>query len=173
MDREHVKGAADKVKGAVMDTAGKVTGDEKMQAEGEMDKAKGAAHNAAGDAKDTARDALNLSHKQAACPAAFLLTVSGGSAATPWPPSTDRWSARRPPRRDTRHDCRATGCGANSNMSVIISRSTLPRVRRRLSLSTYSLASQSDTKYRSRIARPQWNGGSIPRRFFTHVHLWC
>jgi uncharacterized protein YjbJ (UPF0337 family) len=53
MDREHVKGAADKVKGAVKDTAGKVTGDEKMQAEGKMDKAKGAAHNAAGDAKDT------------------------------------------------------------------------------------------------------------------------
>jgi uncharacterized protein YjbJ (UPF0337 family) len=57
MDREHVKGAADKVKGAVKDTAGKVTGDEKMHAEGKMDKAKGAAHDAAGDAKDTARDA--------------------------------------------------------------------------------------------------------------------
>ncbi len=57
MDREHVKGAADKVKGAVKDTAGKVTGDKKMQAEGKMDKAKGAAHNAAGDVKDTARDA--------------------------------------------------------------------------------------------------------------------
>jgi uncharacterized protein YjbJ (UPF0337 family) len=27
MDREHVKGAADKVKGAIKDTAGKVTGD--------------------------------------------------------------------------------------------------------------------------------------------------
>jgi uncharacterized protein YjbJ (UPF0337 family) len=57
MDREHIKGAADKVKGAVKDTAGKVTGDKKMQAEGKMDKAKGAAHNAVGDAKDTARDA--------------------------------------------------------------------------------------------------------------------
>jgi uncharacterized protein YjbJ (UPF0337 family) len=58
MDSEHIKGAADKVKGAVKDTAGKVTGDEKMQAEGKMDKAKGAAHNAVGDAKDTARDAI-------------------------------------------------------------------------------------------------------------------
>ena len=57
MDREHIKGAADKVKGAVKDTAGKVTGDKKMQAEGKMDKAKGAAHDAVGDAKDTARDA--------------------------------------------------------------------------------------------------------------------
>jgi uncharacterized protein YjbJ (UPF0337 family) len=56
MDREHVKGAADKVKGAVKDTAGKITGDEKMQAEGKMDKAKGEAHKTAGDVKDTARD---------------------------------------------------------------------------------------------------------------------
>ena len=57
MDSEHVKGAADKIKGAVKDAAGKVTGDKEMQAEGKMDKAKGAAHNAAGDAKDTVRDA--------------------------------------------------------------------------------------------------------------------
>jgi uncharacterized protein YjbJ (UPF0337 family) len=52
MDKEHIKGAADKVKGAVKDTAGKLTGDLNMQAEGKMDKAKGAAHEALGDAKD-------------------------------------------------------------------------------------------------------------------------
>jgi uncharacterized protein YjbJ (UPF0337 family) len=57
MDREHVKGAADKAKGAVKDAAGKVTGDTKLQAEGKIDKAKGAAHNAAGDAKDGVRKA--------------------------------------------------------------------------------------------------------------------
>ena len=57
MDREHVKGAADKMKGAVKDTAGKLTGDKKLQAEGKIDKAKGAAHNVAGDVKDAARDA--------------------------------------------------------------------------------------------------------------------
>jgi len=57
MDREHVKGAADKVKGAIKDTAGKVTGDKKMQSEGKFDKAKGSAHNLAGDVKDAARDA--------------------------------------------------------------------------------------------------------------------
>jgi uncharacterized protein YjbJ (UPF0337 family) len=57
MDREHVKGAADKVKGAIKDTAAKVTGDKKLQAEGKLDKAKGAAHNVAGDVKDAARDA--------------------------------------------------------------------------------------------------------------------
>jgi uncharacterized protein YjbJ (UPF0337 family) len=57
MDREHVKGAADKVKGAVKDTVGKATGDKKLEVEGKMDKAKGAAHNTAGDVKDAVRDA--------------------------------------------------------------------------------------------------------------------
>ncbi len=51
-----MKGAVDKAKGAVKDAAGKVTGDEKLQAEGKMDKAKGAAHDAVGDVKDKARD---------------------------------------------------------------------------------------------------------------------
>ena len=57
MDREHVKGAADKVKGAIKDTAGKLTNDKELQAEGKLDKAKGAAHDAAGDAKDAFRNA--------------------------------------------------------------------------------------------------------------------
>jgi uncharacterized protein YjbJ (UPF0337 family) len=57
MDREHAKGAADKVKGSIKDAAGKVTGDEKLQAEGKFDKAKGEAHNIAGDVKDAARNA--------------------------------------------------------------------------------------------------------------------
>jgi uncharacterized protein YjbJ (UPF0337 family) len=59
MDREHVKGATDKAKGAVKDTVGNMTGDTKMQAEGKFDKAKGAAHNVAGDVKDAARDATD------------------------------------------------------------------------------------------------------------------
>jgi uncharacterized protein YjbJ (UPF0337 family) len=50
MDREHVKGAADKAKGA-----GKVTRDKELQTEGKIDKAKGSAHNAAGDVKDAIR----------------------------------------------------------------------------------------------------------------------
>jgi uncharacterized protein YjbJ (UPF0337 family) len=57
MDREHVKGAADKAKGAIKDAAGKVTGDKELQAEGKFDKAKGSAHTAAGDVKDALRDA--------------------------------------------------------------------------------------------------------------------
>jgi uncharacterized protein YjbJ (UPF0337 family) len=59
VDREHVKGAADKVKGAIKDTAGKLTGDKKLQAEGKIDKAKGSAHNVAGDVKDAVRDATD------------------------------------------------------------------------------------------------------------------
>jgi uncharacterized protein YjbJ (UPF0337 family) len=56
MDREHIKGAADKAKGAIKDTAGKLTGDKKLESEGKLDKAKGAAHNAVGNVKDAARD---------------------------------------------------------------------------------------------------------------------
>jgi uncharacterized protein YjbJ (UPF0337 family) len=57
MDREHVKGFAEKAKGAIKDTAGKITGDTKMQTEGKIDKLKGDVHNVAGDVKDAARDA--------------------------------------------------------------------------------------------------------------------
>ena len=55
MDKEHVKGAMDKAKGAVKETAGKMTDDKQMQAEGKFDKAKGAAHSAVGDVKDAVR----------------------------------------------------------------------------------------------------------------------
>jgi uncharacterized protein YjbJ (UPF0337 family) len=52
MDREHIKGATDKAKGAIKETAGKMTGDEKLRAEGKLDRAKGAAHKVAGDMKE-------------------------------------------------------------------------------------------------------------------------
>jgi uncharacterized protein YjbJ (UPF0337 family) len=56
MDKEHVKGAADKAKGSIKDAAGKLTGDTKLQTEGKVDKLKGEMHNVAGDIKDAARD---------------------------------------------------------------------------------------------------------------------
>ena len=56
MDKEHVKGAADKAKGAVKDAVGGLTGDSKLQTEGKVDKIKGSARQAAGDVKDAARD---------------------------------------------------------------------------------------------------------------------
>ena len=55
MDREHVKGAADKAKGASKEAAGKVAAEE-LQTEGKLDKATGSVHNAAGDAKDALRN---------------------------------------------------------------------------------------------------------------------
>ncbi len=57
MDKEHIKGVADKAKGAVKDAFGKMTDDKQMQVEGKMDKAKGAGREALGDAKDAARKA--------------------------------------------------------------------------------------------------------------------
>jgi uncharacterized protein YjbJ (UPF0337 family) len=55
MDREHIKGTAEKAKGAIKDTAGKVTDDKELQSEGKLDKAKGSAHKIAGDVKDAVR----------------------------------------------------------------------------------------------------------------------
>lgn len=57
MDKDRIKGAADKAKGSLKEAAGKVTGDAKLQAEGKADKAKGAVRNAVGGAKDAIRDA--------------------------------------------------------------------------------------------------------------------
>ena len=57
MDKEHVKGVADKVKGSVKDAVGGLTGDTELQAEGKMDKAKGDVRKAVGDAKDAVKDA--------------------------------------------------------------------------------------------------------------------
>ncbi len=56
MDREHVKGAADKAKGTIKETAGKLTGDRELEFEGKLDKAKGDVHNAAGNVKDAVRN---------------------------------------------------------------------------------------------------------------------
>jgi uncharacterized protein YjbJ (UPF0337 family) len=55
MDRDHLKAAAEKAKGAVKETAGKVMGDEKLEAKGKADKAKGVAHKVAGNLKEAAR----------------------------------------------------------------------------------------------------------------------
>ena len=67
MDREHVKGAADKAKGAIKEGAGKLTGDKDLETEGKIDKAKGSVHNAAGDVKDAARIAASLRHSRRRC----------------------------------------------------------------------------------------------------------
>jgi uncharacterized protein YjbJ (UPF0337 family) len=59
MDREHVKGVADKAKGSIKEGAGKISGDKKLESEGKADKAKGSAHKTAGDVKDAGRDLMD------------------------------------------------------------------------------------------------------------------
>jgi len=55
MDKEHVKGAADKVSGAIKEGIGKATGDSSMQVKGKIDQAKGEAREKLGDAKDAVK----------------------------------------------------------------------------------------------------------------------
>jgi uncharacterized protein YjbJ (UPF0337 family) len=57
MDKDRVKGMAQQGKGAMKETAGKMTGDEKLKAEGKMDKVEGKIRNAVGGMKDAVRDA--------------------------------------------------------------------------------------------------------------------
>ncbi len=62
MDKQHVKGAADKTSGAAKEAAGKMTDNKKLEADGKLDKAKGAARDFVGDVKDGARRAGKDTH---------------------------------------------------------------------------------------------------------------
>ena len=59
MDKDRVAGAAKQAKGNLKEAAGKVTGDEKLKAEGKADKVEGKVQNAFGGLKDKAREALD------------------------------------------------------------------------------------------------------------------
>ena len=59
VDSNRIEGAWDKAKGAVKEGVGKLTGDEKLQAEGMADKAKGTVKSTVGGVADAARDAAN------------------------------------------------------------------------------------------------------------------
>jgi uncharacterized protein YjbJ (UPF0337 family) len=59
MEKEHVKGAAEKVEGNVKEVAGHATGNKKLENEGKVDEVKGAVHTAVGNAKEAGRDAIN------------------------------------------------------------------------------------------------------------------
>ena len=52
MNKDRMNGAADQAKGAIKEGAGKLTGDEKLKAEGAIDKAKGKVESAAGKVED-------------------------------------------------------------------------------------------------------------------------
>ena len=59
MDKDRVEGALNQAKGAVKEGVGKMTGDQKMTAEGKADQVAGKAQNTVGGVKDAARDALD------------------------------------------------------------------------------------------------------------------
>ena len=56
VDRNRIDGAGDKAKGNLKEAAGKLTGDEKLKAEGKADRAGGAVKSAVGGIADTIRD---------------------------------------------------------------------------------------------------------------------
>jgi len=58
MHKDQMKGAAKDAKGSIKEAAGKMTGDDRLRAEGAADKAAGKMQKGVGDMKDAARDAL-------------------------------------------------------------------------------------------------------------------
>ncbi|MFN3838249.1 MAG: CsbD family protein [Brevundimonas sp.] len=55
-DHDRIEGAAKNIGGKIKETAGKVTGDTKLQAEGKADQVEGKVQNAVGGVKDSLRD---------------------------------------------------------------------------------------------------------------------
>ena len=58
MHKDTVKGATKEATGSIKDATGKVTGKERLQAEGAAEKVAGKIQKGVGDLKDAARDAL-------------------------------------------------------------------------------------------------------------------
>lgn len=58
-DHDRIEGAATNMGGKIKEAAGKVTGDEKLKAEGRADQVEGKIQNAVGGVKDSLRDARN------------------------------------------------------------------------------------------------------------------
>ncbi|WEK56949.1 MAG: CsbD family protein [Candidatus Brevundimonas phytovorans] len=54
-DHDRIEGAAKNIGGKIKEAAGKVTGDEKLKAEGRADQVEGKVQNAVGGLKDTLR----------------------------------------------------------------------------------------------------------------------
>ncbi|WP_368413986.1 CsbD family protein [Falsiroseomonas sp.] len=56
MDRNRLQGIGNKIKGALKKAVGRMSGDEKLKAEGQADTAKGTVQTATGGARDAVRD---------------------------------------------------------------------------------------------------------------------
>ena len=66
MDKDRIKGAAQKIKGSLVKAVGKLTGNKKLERDGAVDKAVGSAREGVGKAKDAVREkAVDLGHKTA------------------------------------------------------------------------------------------------------------
>lgn len=59
MNKDRIEGSFDQAKGKVKETAGKVTGDAKLETEGKADQVKGKVQNAVGGAKDKMKEAVD------------------------------------------------------------------------------------------------------------------
>jgi uncharacterized protein YjbJ (UPF0337 family) len=59
MDKDRIKGAAEKIKGTAEATVGKLIGDKDLETKGKIDKATGAVRTAVGQGKDAVRDAVD------------------------------------------------------------------------------------------------------------------
>ncbi len=58
MDKDRIKGTAQKIKGSIEKTVGRLTGNKKLERDGMVDKAVGSAREGVGKAKDAVRDAI-------------------------------------------------------------------------------------------------------------------
>ena len=58
MDKDRIKGAAEKIKGSIEKTVGKLIGDKNLETKGKIDKATGNVRTAVGEGKDAIRDAV-------------------------------------------------------------------------------------------------------------------
>ncbi|KAA0578704.1 CsbD family protein [Azospirillum sp. Sh1] len=58
MDKDRIKGSIKQVTGNIKEMAGKILGDNKVEAEGKAEQVEGKVQNAVGGLKDTAREAL-------------------------------------------------------------------------------------------------------------------
>ncbi|WFS04065.1 CsbD family protein [Rhizobium tumorigenes] len=58
MDKNRIEGAAKELKGTIKETVGKLTGNERLEAEGKVDNAAGEVQSTVGKGKDAVKDAL-------------------------------------------------------------------------------------------------------------------
>ena len=59
MNKDQVQGRAEELKGNVKEAAGKLVGNEKLEAEGKVDQLAGKGQAKVGDAKETVKDAVD------------------------------------------------------------------------------------------------------------------